>query len=235
MGWVNCSADAVAVGNDFIIKCFINDVVDPAINSLQSRIDKERVQEESDPSIIFLVSELNELRREMQIGFCLSLQALWERQFRHYLKVCIRTLPDGGRVVGDERRAEWEKWPVLEKIFSDLRGVNLSYFNTYSDLMLLNLLGDACRHGNGRAVVKLSREFSELWPSYCFTSDGEFWGGIDEIEISAGVINRLACAVLMFWDDIDYIYLNHLNPRAPVVDRKIELMRCAERRKYDNL
>jgi hypothetical protein len=62
-------------------------------------------------------------------------------------------------------------WDALQGLFEELRGVPLPAFLSYPDLDLLAQLGNACRHGAGRAASALWRSHPDLWPHSAWPAD----------------------------------------------------------------
>jgi hypothetical protein len=103
----------------------------------------------SDPVAVFGIGPAEAALHATVLGYCFSIQAMWEKQIRGYLESCAREPKAESRTTTNIRKAEWKH---LDRLFQELRGVSLSAFAEYTDLHKLHLLANACRHGNGRSL-----------------------------------------------------------------------------------
>src|SRR5260221_10756357 len=89
--WKNCFADVLSNRNGEMAQSYIRDVVDPSLATMESRLSSMRARQD-DPVAIFGIGPAEDLLRATLLGYCLSIQAMWEKQLRGYLQSCAREL-----------------------------------------------------------------------------------------------------------------------------------------------
>ena len=236
--WKNCYADVVSAGYGAIASSFLSEVVEPSLDALGIQLDKWKNSE--NPIAPFYISDLEELYRVTILAFCLSIQALWERQIREYLVGCARELKPQSDLNQKAINGNWEK---IDYIFNDLRGLSLTKFESYEKLDLLWRLGNVCRHGDGQSAKLLWETHPELWPEKNFSSP--FWPEemnsneekpppAKEIVITKKLLVSFVNAIVLFWSETEYIYLESISNKHPSVVKKLSEMRVLrKRRKID--
>ena len=168
-------------------------------------------------------------------GFALAVQSMWERQLRNYLIVCADEQTSVGVTSKVLRGA---KWPELQSHFLRLRGVTLNTFPSYGDLDLLQVLGNACRHGDGGSAKALFRRCPDirdegLRPSKSLwrteeqrqPSNPEF----ERVTIPALLLEQLVLSVIWFWEDQELVFVN--SEPGDLHARIGSAQKCLERRK----
>jgi len=103
----------------------------------------------------------------------------------------------------------------------------------------LNLVANACRHGNGPSATKLWRLHPEFWPSTrrpTARNKGSGSGPLtpppaDLISIPVEHLHAFTNAIVEFWEEADYIYLESINDKHVTVIEKLEVLRDARKRK----
>ena len=161
--WKNCYADVLSSRYGEMARSYVCDIVEPSIAAMEQRIQKlDTLSKGDDVVAAFSVGPAEELLRATIMGYCLSLQALWEKQIRGYLESCARELKADHRA---EQKSRTETWDDLNRLFEQVRGVPLSAFDESRRLNLLQLLGNVCRHGSGSSLQRLAVEHPELWPT----------------------------------------------------------------------
>jgi hypothetical protein len=225
--WKNCYADVAAAKHDLTIQSFLNNVIVPAIRALECRI-VELGQSEV-PAACFIRRDTEEILEETKKAFALSVQSIWERQLRNYLRGCGEELRPGE---GLGARVEKADWPKLCALFRELRGIGLEDFPSYPDLDTLHRLGNACRHGDGPSAVKLAERHSDWWPTYP-PLPPEFGrseppkrtvGGMD---IPLAAIAGFVGVVAQFWVDATYIYNESIERKDPSLEAVLVRERAA--------
>lgn len=76
--WINCFADALVHRYRWMARQYVHDVVAPSLSQMQHRIALLRERME-DHVAIFGIQPAEELLRATVLGYCLSIQALWEK------------------------------------------------------------------------------------------------------------------------------------------------------------
>ncbi|MDB5604326.1 MAG: hypothetical protein JWP25_1226 [Bradyrhizobium sp.] len=157
--WKNCFADVQACKHDITIRSYLDDVIVPALKTLDRRIDE--LGRSNSPGHEFAQADMEDVLRETKMAFSLSIQSIWERQLRAYLRGCANELRPHTPAVSKVEKADWRD---LRKLFDDLRGIAIESFPSFDALDILHHLGNACRHGDGRSTVELSQRCPDLWP-----------------------------------------------------------------------
>lgn len=148
--WKNCFADVQTSKHDLTIQTYFEDVVLPAIATLEAKI--EALGRSEHPGDAFAQSDMEDVLQESNLAFGLAIQSIWERQLRSYLLGCASELHPEENLAP---RIEKADWAGLAKLFRRLRGIALDAFPSFPELDLLQELGNACRHGDGKSAVRL--------------------------------------------------------------------------------
>lgn len=226
--WKNCMADVHTYRHGRMAQAFFDDVVAPSLDALNAQIDEwSRSDEGYAP---FAKDDVEELRRNTMLAFCLSIQSMWERQIRTYLRGCADELKPGSGLASKAMTVSWDK---MDKLFQDLRGISLREFDEHDDLDLLHVLGNACRHGDGRSARELWEKHGYLWPERIRaaapfdsqTKQETEAPSIDTIVIAPELVRRFVDAIASFWDETKYIYLESIEKKDESVVDKLEEMR----------
>jgi hypothetical protein len=206
------------------VRAFLNDVVKPALAAIDADIERWATTQEG--GWMFAVADGEALLQATIQAFCLSIQSLWERQLRNWLSACIPPGSENQRRLLTARKGTL---PELSTLSRELRGIPLTAFPSYPDLDLLQRVGNACRHGNGRSAAALFRSNPELWPTW---SSAPFpWSdnappvgpapppSFEQAVLPRKLLGRFATAIVGFWEDVEYIRLNS-------IERKDERIRA---------
>lgn len=224
--WKNCFADVQASKHDLTIKSFLDNVVLPSTQFLEDKIVE--LGRSEDETAIFEISDMQDVLRETKLAFCLSIQSIWERQFRSYLRGCARELRPQSGLVEQVEKANWEK---LCALFQDLRGIRLCEFPSYTELETLHLLGNACRHGDGTSAIQLLERAPELWPTFPpmppeFQTHPRSLPSVAMMDIPVARINSFVDAIVIFWLDVEYIYKESIERKPPSLEAHLILERA---------
>src|SRR5579859_3892584 len=139
------------------VRAYYKEVIRPALATLDAQIGAWKGS--SDVGAPFAEDDARQLRRATIEAFCLALHSIWERQLRGYLQACDPLANLGV----DLQRITWND---LQDTFFRLRGIRMEAFDSFPVLDLLQLVGNACRHGDGpaaRALFELAPEFWPIW------------------------------------------------------------------------
>jgi hypothetical protein len=230
--WTNLSADIYLGLHANAVQLYMDSVVEPSLDAIDARHAELAASEEV--AAAFMLSDMQELRRSAIEAFALAIQSLWERQLREFLKGCARELK---RSDGFVKSLATDEWTRLVKHFGDLRGVPLQSFDSFEDLELLQWLGNACRHGDGKSAAALYARWPELWPPAPPSPPSPPGGwtlppGVQpgpptfaSISVPRALIARLANAVIWFWEDHNYLYTNSLTRKHASVAGALQAMR----------
>ncbi|WP_175761484.1 hypothetical protein [Burkholderia anthina] len=169
-------------------------------------------------------------------AFCLSIQSLWERQLRNWLNSCIVPAPQSMR---QRRTARDGSLSELSGLLLELRGIALTAFPSYADLDLLQRVGNACRHGDGRSAIALFRSNQELWPNWSsapfpWSDDNPPVGpppppSFERALLPRELLDRFATAITGFWEDVEYIRLHSIETKHHQIHVEMERLRGQRR------
>lgn len=207
-----------------IARDFLGLVVNPSLEALH-RLRNEWVAS-PDPASAFGVQESTDLIYKTSMAFCLSIQSLWEQQIRGYLKECVQC-KKLNYTIDKIENATWGR--NLDDHFFKIRCMQLSSFDSYPSLHLLQLLGNACRHGDGNSARRLWNDYPDLWPSQ------EFYPFIDPaaptppsiqyVHISHSLLTEFVTAIVWFWEDIEYGHGESIAKKHWTLENKLVAIR----------
>ncbi len=235
--WDNLNADIHLGLHANAVRLYLNSVVTPAMDAIAARHDE--LSHSDEPAACFMQSDIEGLYRSTVEAFALSIQSIWERQMREFLKGCARELQRSEAFVNLMATDDWAK---LVKHFGDLRGLPLHAFDSFADLELLQLLGNACRHGDGKSARLLYDRWPELWPMWP-PALPDLWEGLPlqnvpthpplaQISVPRALLDRLGHAVIWFWEDHNYVYINSINRKHWTVPGRLQEMREQRARRH---
>lgn len=209
--WRPASADVSAWIYPITARTYFDEVIHPSVQSIDRRIAQLITSE--DDFAPFALSDAQELRAATMTAFCLSIQALWERQIRGYLVSCAKEFGKP-EFIGDIQHANRKKLPPL---FFELRSVELTAFPSFPDLDLLLLVGNVCRHGDGASAKELFKNHPEFWPAH--SPELDLMGlahpsapdlGAELLNLPIERLDAFTAAIVSFWEDANFIYNNSL-------------------------
>jgi hypothetical protein len=227
--WKNCFADVQTSKHDLTIHSYLDDVIVPALATLDAKISELGVSDW--PGHQFAQADMEAMKREATLAFGLSIQSIWDRQLRSYLRGCANELRPGEPIAGKIDKANWKD---LQKLFRRLRGINLDEFPSFPLLDTLQHLGNACRHGDGDSAVELHRLRPDLWPvitpmppGFGEPQLGPAPPPAASMEVPVTALREFVTAIAAFWRDAEYIYnesieRKHENLEAHLVKQRTE-------------
>lgn len=214
-------ADVQAYRHDYTVQAYVEDVVAPAVATLEAKIE-ELGRSDWGPAP-FAQADLKNMLRETMLAFGLSIQSIWERQLRTYLIGRASELHPGEPIAAKLEKADWRD---LCKWFRKLRGISLEAFPSFPMLDTLQLLGNACRHGDGKSANELALRHPELWPVIPPLPEGfgvspPLPPSVSRMEISVDWLRDFAKAIAAFWSDAEYIYNESIERKDPHLEAKL--------------
>lgn len=199
---------------------FRHHVVKSSICALDDKLNDLNMSD--DPSAVFLVAHIEDLKKRTIEGYILTLQSMWERGLRGMLANCESRMCKGAEL-NSITHATWNgRSDNLQDHFLRLLGITIQSFSSFDDLNFLQLLGNAIRHGDGVSAKRVYQRSPSLWPNYVNTSNTP---SFDLIEIPEVVLEQMMCSVLWFWEDIENIRCNSFKSKADAVLRKLSTWR----------
>lgn len=228
--WDNLQADIYFGLHARSMRRHLESVITPALDSIDERHNE--LSRSDEVFAAFELADVNLLRGSTIEAFALSIQSQWERQLRDFLKGSARELKRSEAYVASLTTAPW--LTLLDR-FQELRGLSLQTFDSFPDLDLLQLLGNACRHGDGRSARLLYERCPAFWPNRPLELPVSLSGpaltnkpnhpSFSEISLSRSLLVRLAYAVIWFWEDHNYIYTNSIKDKHSSIDDHLAKMR----------
>ena len=210
-------ADIMASRNGEVALEFFEEVVAPAFAALDRRINHFCKESETDLSIAFVISQMEDMRVEMGQAFALSIQSIWERQLRRYLAECVDIVSDQDRE-GHMKSVQATAWKTIEETFHKVRGIQLEQMPGYAELAMLQVLGNVCRHGPGSSMDRLHASNPELWP---WTEAGQTYKGIGPV-VSVELLQRFSHAIDAFWQEASYIFSESIALKHPSLELRLQ-------------
>jgi hypothetical protein len=219
--WTNCRADIGTYAHVRTIEMFLESVAIPSVRAIDDRMDQLRASDEV--VAMFELSDMENLRAVTLSALCLSLQSMWEQQLREYLCGCANELAKPPRLVSNIQGKDWE---YVKLQFLELRKLPFSHFQAHRDLDLLQLLGNFCRHGEGRASATIRADFPDFCTQIPASPPMPFEGSVGspsrlDILVKVNDLERFAGAIVSFWTEAEWIYNNSISRKHESTVRAI--------------
>lgn len=221
--WKHGWADAYASNNGSDVEDYLKWVIKPSLAALEIQRQELARAAEDDVVFHFALSDHDRLTKRTHMTFALAVQSMWEQQLRSYMTTCA----SGCTIEGvTQRKLEKGTWgEVLNGVFFRVRGIELHTFHSYDTLTQLQMLGNACRHGEGDSSRSLYAKHSHLWPEW------QLYPRVDPvtappppfegIEITLQLLTRYVAAISLFWLDMDRYGLESLVDKQPRLQEMI--------------
>lgn len=218
--WKNCFADVQTSKHDLTIQSYFDDVIMPALATLEANIAE--LASSDWPGHVFAQADMGDMLREAKLAFGLSLQSIWERQLRAYLRGCASELRSGEQITVKIDKANWQD---LRKWFRKLRRIELEAFPSFAVLDTLQHLGNTCRHGEGDSGVELSKHCPDLWPVVPPMPPGFAPSSppppVAMMDIPVERLREFVAAIGEFWRDTEYIYNESIERKNPNLEAQL--------------
>ncbi len=218
--WKNCFADVQASHHDLTIESYLTDVVLPALATLRGKIGA--LGRSDNPGDEFAKADTEDLLKQIKSAFALSIQSIWERQLRACLTACAGELRPDETLGGKVAKADWEG---LCKLFGQLHRIALRDFPSFAVLDLLQDVGNACRHGDGKSASALYQRAPDLWPNYAPLPEGY---GAPTVPLSVALMDipveqleAFVAAIAGFWIDVGYIYAESIEHKHEYLEARL--------------
>jgi hypothetical protein len=155
---------------------------------------------------------LRTIQMETHRSFALSLGGLWERAIRENLLHAgyVLAKPVKSKLLSN---IQSNGWIGIETAFKRIRGFDLAWFPMHHELLLLNLLSSAIRHGDGPASKKLYDADSSFFLDdvvntgyYAYFAFGglEPWA-VRKLDVPLERLKQFTEAVAGFWEMIQLL------------------------------
>lgn len=229
--WKHGWADAYASNNGTDVDDYLTWVILPSLAALEGRRQELVRAAEDDVVFDFVLSDHERLIKRTYMTFALAIQSLWEQQLRSYLTTCASGLNIEGVTREKLEKSSWGK--ELNKVFFRVRGLRLNTFASYDTLTQLQMLANACRHGEGDSSRELHALHPELWPApllFPWLDDQKVLPPppVQHLQITLELLTRYVSAIALFWMDMERYGLESFVDKRPSVHAQIA--RLQERR-----
>ncbi|MGE8228636.1 hypothetical protein [Stenotrophomonas hibiscicola] len=215
---------------------FQREVVFTAVGALDHRIEAFHNSEE-EVERVFAAQHYCELRQSTIEAFLLATQSMHERALRDLMAgMAGRMAWSKGKLEQIQRCSLGGKSPNLQSLFRDLFGAPMEWFGIHEDLLFLHLLGNALRHGDGDAAIKIHQCAPSLWITWL--PPGSAIGGLytappnaprhpafDAITLPRVVLEQMMMAVTAFWEDIEFVRCNSFSTKSEGVVKLMDSLR----------
>ncbi|MYM92818.1 hypothetical protein [Duganella vulcania] len=218
--WQNGPGEIVCARFDDQVRQYWRNVAQPALASADREVEMALAATETDVSAVFEHADRVDQHQVTALGLGIALQSLWERQLRRYL--CAYVQGDAAM----RKKVEMAKWDQLLPLFEQFRGAPLRAFICFPDLDLLSLVGNVCRHGDGKTADLLWRSHPELWPYSQAHDHPDAAPPVEHMHLSTSLLSRLADSVTKFWEFVSYLHLENLLSKHPSVERRLPTLRA---------
>lgn len=240
--WIDHEPFGGVSGHAVALELFRDKVIAPSLVELEATID--RLQASDDELDAFVLLDIEPLHQTTMEGYALAVQSMFERSLRGMLQRAAASIfsKDTQPIWNDRiRRATWSgSGNTLKELFTVLIGFPLRELDPDGDLDLLQELGSAMRHGDGRAAETIHRWCPELWinwlpPGYVLEIDGRriirvrddapAHPSIDTISFPRSLLEQMILAILWFWRDIEYMRCRSFRACAARTVRHLDVER----------
>ncbi|MGY2964652.1 hypothetical protein ACVWZP_005601 [Pseudomonas sp. TE36184] len=232
--WTIGFADAYAHNNGDTVRDFMSLVVQPSLAALERKRQELARAAQDDVVFHFALSDHEGLIQRTYMTFALAIQSLWEQQIRSYLICCLGRHTIEGVTLKKLETATWGT--KLNALFFKVRGIELSSFDSYPALTQLQMLGNACRHGDGDSARDLHTLHPELWPTpiqfpwldSSMEPPSPPKPPVQHLQITLEILTRYVSAIALFWLDMDRLGMESLLDKQP--DMQYRVAELLERR-----
>lgn len=237
--WIKMDYALHATNQIVALEMYRDEVVHPSLRALDERLD--RLQRSTAIEDEFAYDDFAALHHATIEGYLLTTQSMFERGLRGMLiKVAERNQPG---LVDKVKKDPWDpgKSKSIQAHFQALMAASLDLFGCNDDLLILQKLGNALRHGDGRSAEELHDLCPSLWTNWLpagssfqvgkreihIPEDAPRHPSFDRITLPGKLLEQMMQAVLWFWQDIEFVRCNSFQNKAPSVVRMLDEMRAA--------
>lgn len=223
------------------LELYRDSVVRPSLKILDTKIDE--LQRCDQVSADFELLDYAPLFQSTVEGYLLAVQSMWERGLRGMLVNRAKQLSKPERYIGALQRAKWNDntQSDLHLCFEELLGLSLKAFDSYGDIEILQIIGNALRHGDGASARKLHERCPSLWSNWLAPGTeielGPFRVSIPpdapkhpkfaDITLTQSVLEQLMQSLIWFWEDLEHIRCNSFRQKHTSVVEKLDLWKMA--------
>ena len=165
-------------------------VLDHVCDAIADRLMDPNAEGSHNWRVLLALGQLNN-------QLALVIQAIWETQFRRWLRACALEAHGNDREGANIKRLPIDR---LDQHLLDLRGVRLKDVPGGAVLKELVLVGNVVRHGDGPSAAQLVATAQDIWTAAPTIGDGTLSEeNADKLVLSDARLKRYADAVQQFW------------------------------------
>lgn len=223
--WKHSIVDVIANRYGVAVEEYLLWVVKPSLAALEIR--RQELAAGDDPHLRFEHHHHIHLTKRAAKAFCLGIHSLFEQQLRTYLDGCAFGYTIEGVTQRELEVAPWGE--RMNALFLRVRGISLEDFDSYRVLTQLQMLGNACRHGDGDSSRKLYHAHPTLWPMVSLGVKDESAPPFEFAQITSEHLTRYVAAISLFWMDMQRLGVESLEdvPAAHVaslLEKRVPLL-----------
>jgi len=227
------------------LRLFRDSVVRPSLQALAREIAVHA--RSNDPASLFHFDQLADLFQATVESYLLSVQAMWERGLRSLLVKRENRLNNGVKVKAVQRALWSGEDNSIQSHFERLVGVPMTVFDSYDDLDLLQYVGNAVRHGDGRSAEQVHKKAPSLWfnwlpPGFILNTgplkikipdNAPKHPSFDAVTLEEAMLEQMIASVDGFWQDLEYLRRNSFQTKD---ESTVRMLRAwpEERRRRQN-
>lgn len=244
--WQGFNLAITATAHIDMLKMYRDEMVRPSLRSLDEKLAK--LAKSNDPVDAFAHDDYASLHHSTVEGFLLTTQSAWERGLRGMmLQVAKQKNPKLDEPI---KGARWHQQgacqspgqrPSIQELFETLFEAPIDWFGCYDDLNVLQVMGNALRHGDGPSAVKLHTLCPKLWVHWMppgttidlghrefrVPDDAPRHPSFDHLILPVELLEQMIQAVLWFWEDIEFVRCSSFVNKHPSTVRMLDAMTAA--------
>jgi hypothetical protein len=235
--WAGVNVALSATNHISTIQMYRDEMVRPSLRALDQKI--EAMSNSDEPSDIFGREDFTELRQSTIEGYLLTTQSMWERGLRELMVGAASQKRETPKNIDAIKSARWSVKDGIQAHFRALFNTSMDLFGCPGDLQVLQVMGNALRHGNGRSAELLHELCPSLWTHWLPPGtvimagscdfrvfiDAPRHPSFDDIKLPTCVLEQMMLTVLWFWEDVEFVRCNSFARKASSVVMKLEEMR----------
>jgi hypothetical protein len=235
--WAGVDVALSATNHINTIQMYRDELVRPSLWALDQKI--EAMSNSDEPADVFGREDFTELRQSTIEGFLLTTQSIWERGLRGLMVDAACQKSETPKKIEAIKSARWAVKDGIQAHFQALFNTSLDLFGCPSDLQVLQEMGNALRHGDGRSAERLHELCPSLWTHWLppgtviMAGSSEYHVSIyaprhpsfNDITLQNSVLEQMMLTVLWFWEDVEFVRCNSFARKAASVVTHLEEMR----------
>lgn len=239
LNWNHLDLAITASSHIYTLEMYRDELVLPSLRTLNEKT--EVLSESNDPADTFAHEDLADLHHSTVEGFLLTTQSMWERSLRGMMIGAAKRQNALPQEIEAIKNARWTPGGPkgIQAHFQNFFGAPLEWFGCPSDLQILQEMGNALRHGDGKSAERLHELSPSLWVNWLppgktinignqtiqVPANAPRHPSFDGITLPESLLEQMILSVLWFWQDIEFVRCNSFTNKANSVVRKLAEMR----------